>query len=113
MSSRRHGSMKTRRMCPNETCEKHGQPTGLLGGCDCGTPLVPYKAEPTDEQLERVMIAMGVPAGVAMTMTRSPTLREGALRFHALVQRALDGDREAVAQLSVIQDHFSRSEVTQ
>jgi hypothetical protein len=33
----------SRRMCPNDACEKHGQPTGLMGGCDCGTALVPYR----------------------------------------------------------------------
>jgi hypothetical protein len=34
---------KTQRMCPNEHCPKFGEATGLMGGCDCGTALVPYR----------------------------------------------------------------------
>lgn len=36
---------RSRRMCPNEACEKYGQPTGIMGGCDCGTALVPFKTQ--------------------------------------------------------------------
>lgn len=32
-------------MCPNPECVKHREPTGLMGGCDCGTALVPFKSE--------------------------------------------------------------------
>jgi hypothetical protein len=98
--------MKRRQMCPNADCEKHGQPTGIMGGCDCGTALVPYKSEPTDEQLERTMVAMGIPANTAVMMTLTPGLREGALDFHALVQRAMNGDRAANERLTAIRRYF-------
>lgn len=37
-------------MCPNRDCSRHDEPTGLMGGCDCGTPLVPYKT--LDQQVD-------------------------------------------------------------
>jgi len=51
------------RMCPNVECEHSGKPTRFLGGCHCGTALVPFAIRPTDEQLEKTMTTMGVPTG--------------------------------------------------
>lgn len=43
---------RRKRMCPNADCEKFQQPTGMMGGCECGTALVEYYIPPTDDQLE-------------------------------------------------------------
>lgn len=45
--------MSGERMCPNVECEKHRQPTRLMGGCDCGTKLVPFKTE--DEETREAL----------------------------------------------------------
>lgn len=94
--------MKRRNMCPSPDCAKGGEPTGLMGGCDCGTPLVPYDATPTDEQLQNVMVVFGIPVQMALTMTLTPALRSGAIYFHSLVQRALDGDDEAYERIDFL-----------
>jgi hypothetical protein len=47
-------------MCPNETCERFNQPTGLMGGCDCGTALVPYKS--LDDQVRDALWDVTPPA---------------------------------------------------
>lgn len=36
-------------MCPNESCDRYGVETGLMGGCECGTALVTFKT--VDEQI--------------------------------------------------------------
>lgn len=51
----RHG----KRMCPNQACEKHGEPTGLMGGCDCGTALVPYRS--FEEQVDDALWELASP----------------------------------------------------
>lgn len=33
---------KRKNMCPNEACERYGEVVSVMGGCDCGTALVPY-----------------------------------------------------------------------
>ena len=45
--------MKGKRMCPNEACGRFNQPTGLMGGCDCGAALVPYKS--LDDQVNEAL----------------------------------------------------------
>lgn len=40
-------------MCPNPACPKHGEPTGIMGGCDCGTALVPFKSR--EQQIDDAM----------------------------------------------------------
>jgi hypothetical protein len=47
------------RMCPNKACEKHGEPTGLMGGCDCGTALVPYRTR--EQQVDDALWALASP----------------------------------------------------
>lgn len=87
-------------MCPNDNCAKYGQETALMGGCECGTALVPYAPpEPTDDQLESLMVAMGFPA-VVWLRGRHPNWREAALNFHKLVVRGLNGDEEAMQQVA-------------
>lgn len=100
---------KRRNMCPDETCERYGVETGLMGGCECGTALVAFKSEPTDEQLERTMVAMGIPATTAVMMTMVPSLRQGAVQFHALVQQAMNGDPVANARLAAIRQYYTES----
>jgi hypothetical protein len=46
-------------MCPNHECERHGEPTGLMGGCDCGTALVPYRTR--DEQVDDALWELASP----------------------------------------------------
>jgi hypothetical protein len=94
------------RMCPNTACEHHGQPTRLLGGCDCGTPLVPWvdPSEPTNEQLARLAFAFSISrsaqaAGVTpidveaatRLLDHSPALRTAWLGRHREVQGAIKG----------------------
>lgn len=91
--------MRRKQMCPNETCEHYREPTGLMGGCSCGVALVPYTPpEPTNEQLENFCAVMGLPVWPGW-FDRNPTMRQGALNLHRLVQRSFDGDPEAVAAL--------------
>lgn len=48
-----------KRMCPNQDCAKYQEPTGIMGGCECGTALVDYYIAPNDDQLwsfTRVML---------------------------------------------------------
>ena len=53
-------------MCPNAECAKHRQPTGLMGGCDCGTALVPFKTE--DEETREALWDL-MPAGTKRLVT--------------------------------------------
>lgn len=100
---------KAKRMCSNIDCERYGDPTGLLGGCECGSPLVPYAApEPTDDQLQNVMSALGFHA-LASMRDRFPRWREAALNLHKLVQRVADGDPEAEITLSAMMKAFGDS----
>jgi hypothetical protein len=99
---------RQKRMCPNPECEKHGQPTGLLGGCDCGAPLVAYKPpEPNDDQLWNVMVVMGVPEYTAHLMVTRHDLRPTALEFHALVAAAVTGDPAANERLKTIRERMA------
>lgn len=50
---------KRKRMCPNDRCEKFNQPTGLMGGCDCGTALVPYQT--MDEMVDDALWKLASP----------------------------------------------------
>lgn len=51
--------MKPRKqMCPNASCEHFQQATGILGGCECGTALVPFYMPPTDDQLEKFIAVL-------------------------------------------------------
>jgi hypothetical protein len=91
-------------MCPNERCEHYGKPTGLLGGCDCGEPLVPFSAEPTNEQLARLVSMFSTstvasedgigPISVEQAkreLDEFPSLRRAWLVRHREVQAALRG----------------------
>lgn len=49
---------KRRQMCPNDACEHFQEPTGVLGGCECGTALVPFYVPPTDTQLENFIYVL-------------------------------------------------------
>lgn len=87
--------MKRQQMCPNEACERYREPTGLMGGCECGTALVAWKpAEPTNQQLENLCAAFGIPVWPGW-FDRNETMRQGALNLHRLVGKAATGDREA------------------
>jgi hypothetical protein len=97
---------RRKNMCPNSDCARHGEPTGLMGGCECGAPLVPYAApEPTNEQLENFMLAFDLPV-MPGAFERSPEWREAALSFHHTVQASLNGDREAERRVQFILDRF-------
>lgn len=99
--------MKGKRMCPNEGCEHYGKPTRLMGGCGCGTGLVPFGLpEPTNEQLESLCFVLGVPVWPGW-FDRNPVMRQGALNLHRLVQRGAMGDPEANAALRRFQAMFS------
>lgn len=93
-----------RSMCPNEACPRYGQETRLLGGCDCGTLLVRYRTEPTNEQLARLvsMFSMSTvaeeegigPISVEMAqqwLDADPSLRAAWLVRHREVQAAIGG----------------------
>lgn len=97
-------------MCPNEACANYGDATRLMGGCaECGTALVPMKpTEPTNEQLENMMIAFGLPVIPGMA-DRNPEFRQGMLNFHRLIQRGLDGDVGAQERAQLILDKFKRA----
>lgn len=92
-------ALAQRRMCPNEACDHHGQPTGLLGGCDCGTGLVPYRdlTEPTNEQLARLawlFSGRSIIVEHAKTMLdANPELRAAWLVRHREFQDATKGAR--------------------
>lgn len=62
-----------------------------------------HSAGPTDDQLVRTLLVMGCPPAAAEMSVRVPTMREAALNFHALVQRAVLGDQEANAKVKAIQ----------
>lgn len=90
--------MSTQRMCPNEACEHHGKPTALRGGCDCGTALVPFSTEPTNEQLARLVAVFssttpGIdPVSVEVAqeiLDRLPAVRAEWLERHREVQAAV------------------------
>jgi hypothetical protein len=100
--------MKRRHMCPNRECERYGVETGLMGGCECGTALVPYAPpEPTNEQLENLMLVMGLPVVSGMA-DRNPAWREGMLNFHRLVGRCAQGDDEACERVAFYKAAFGR-----
>lgn len=66
-------------------------------------------AEPTDEQLENVALALGLP--YLPPRMRPPYWRESMLNLHRLVQRALDGDAAAERTLAALLAVFGRDEV--
>lgn len=89
-------------MCPNAACEQFQHPTGLIGGCDCGTALVNYYVPPTDEQLENFARAIltaeaarqeaysfSVEFAVLMIMER-PDLKAQWLKRHRKVQESVN-----------------------
>jgi hypothetical protein len=94
------------RICPNEACGNYRKRTRLLGGCGCGTPLVPWvdPVEPTNEQLARVAYVFSISAsaraagvmpidvGVAIgVLDNSPVLRAAWLVRHRELQDAIKG----------------------
>lgn len=48
-----------KRMCPNEVCDRYGVETGLMGGCDCGVQLVPYRSR--DQQIDDALWDLTAP----------------------------------------------------
>lgn len=70
-------------MCPNEACDRYGQETSLMGGCDCGTPLVRYKTR--DELISESITEIFVES----LWRLSPTL---AARYERNRARATRGD---------------------
>lgn len=93
-------------MCPNEACAKYREETRVLGGCECGTALVPWAPpEPTNEQLENLCMVLGVPVWPGW-FDRNEQMRQGALNLHRLVQRSALGDAEANAALARWLDLF-------
>lgn len=96
-------------MCPNEACPKYRDETRLMGGCgECGTQLVPWTApEPTNEQLENLMLVMGLPVVPGMA-DRNPAWRQGMLNFHRLVGRAAQGDEAAGERVAFLRAAFAR-----
>lgn len=90
-------------MCPNEECQHYRKPTRLLGGCDCGTALVPVEpTEPTNMQLGRLVSLFStqtpeVPSisaeEAAAHLDASPALRVAWLERHREFQAALKGVR--------------------
>lgn len=87
------------RMCPNRACGHYGLPTRLLGGCDCGCALVPFRnpTEPSNEQLARLVWAfsMGTPEvplvdvkEAKLALDASPELRAAWLERHREMQAA-------------------------
>lgn len=96
-------------MCPNESCARYRERTRLMGGCDCGTHLVPFAApEPTNDQIESCMVALGLPV-VPGAMDRSAEWREAGLRFHKLLTDTLNGDDDAARRLDFLVQRFSRT----
>jgi hypothetical protein len=92
----------SKRMCPNEACERYREPTGLLGGCDCGAALVSYSDEPTNMQLGRLVSLFSkrypevpsIPAKQAAgILEASPSLRAAWLERHREFQAALNAAR--------------------
>jgi hypothetical protein len=68
-------------MCPNKECEHFGKPTGLMGGCDCGHALVPYKS--LDEQVSDMLWEMSRPMLVSLygeARVRQAESRRAALK---------------------------------
>lgn len=97
------------RMCPNEACARYRERTRLMGGCDCGTQLVGYAPpEPTNEQIENCMLALGLPI-VPGLMDRNPAAREGGLNFHRMLSGAMNGDDLAAARLQRLLDRVGRA----
>lgn len=96
---------KRKQMCPNPDCERHAQPTGLMGGCDCGAQLVAYLpqfVEPTTEQLARFAVTCLKPDWVgpvdvvlfAQFLDLDPEARADIRAQHRQFQQAVY-DREA------------------
>lgn len=92
------------RMCANEECERYRKATRLLGGCECGEPLVPFvvENEPTNEQLARLISFFSTSAPDCENISveeahaeldASPRLREAWLVRHGEVQMAIKPPR--------------------
>lgn len=67
-------------MCPNETCDRYGIATGLMGGCDCGARLVPFRT--IDQQVGDALWALTAPTmrrlvGYALFAEMDRKRREG------------------------------------
>jgi len=61
---------------------------------------------PTDEQLERVAIALGFP--ILIGKLRPPHYREALLNLHGLVQKTADGDAGAAQTLAFLRERFAQ-----
>lgn len=61
--------------------------------------------EPTDEQLESLTLALGLPT--LPPSLRPPHWRESMLNLHALVQQVASGDEQAALTLSHLRAMFS------
>lgn len=69
-------------------------------------PAVEELPEPTDEQLENFMLAMGFP--LLIEGLRPPYYRESMLNLHRLAQKALYGDTQAATTLAALKERFGR-----
>jgi hypothetical protein len=91
---------KGKRMCPNEACLNYQQPTGMMGGCECGAALVEYYIPPADDQLENFiyvcmreqarrlgMADSNAPAFAAGMAMLNPTVKAQWLAQHRTLQR--------------------------
>ena len=98
----------TYRMCGNPDCGWYRISTKLLGGCDCGHALEPYRSadEPSNEILGNLIEAFSmsnpetptIPAAeAAALLNRAPALREAWLIRHGEVQVAIWGAKEPAA----------------
>jgi hypothetical protein len=67
-------------------------------------------SEPTMEQMERTMLALGLP--ILPPGLQPPHYRESLLNLHALVQRMADGDESAANTVASLQAAFGTRERT-
>lgn len=67
--------------------------------------LEPKRVEPTDEQLERLTLALGLPT--LPPGLRPPYWRKSMLNLHGMVQKAATGDPEANAALARLRRAFA------
>lgn len=66
------------------------------------------RVEPSDEQLERLTMTLGLPT--LPPSLRPPHWRESMLNLHAIVQQAMNGDPEANAKLARVRSLFGRAD---
>lgn len=64
------------------------------------------RSEPTDEQLERLALALDLPT--LSPALRPPHWRESMLNLHAIAQKAISGDEHSATVLAHLQMVFRR-----